>query len=192
MKFHQCVRLSRFENDRTISFIPPDGEFELMSYRLNTHVSAPAASQEGPQAPAPAPPLGQPPSSSLLAGSRPRPSESHVCEVMPRMGTAPHEQPGLPGACLTMQGSELSELRGLWHHCPFPRHPHQGVLGDVSCVFSDALTHPGTSCGAPSSSVLGSHLAQWSLALSFPSVKQGFVKRLVVSAIFTLPDRSSP
>lgn len=40
MKFHQCVRLSRFENDRTISFIPPDGEFELMSYRLNTHVSA--------------------------------------------------------------------------------------------------------------------------------------------------------
>jgi hypothetical protein len=39
VKFHQCVRLSRFENDRTISFVPPDGEFELMSYRLNTHVS---------------------------------------------------------------------------------------------------------------------------------------------------------
>ncbi len=38
VKFHQCVRLSRFENDRTISFIPPDGEFELMSYRLNTTV----------------------------------------------------------------------------------------------------------------------------------------------------------
>jgi AP-1 complex subunit mu len=38
VKFHHCVRLSRFENDRTISFIPPDGEFELMSYRLNTAV----------------------------------------------------------------------------------------------------------------------------------------------------------
>jgi hypothetical protein len=38
VKFHQCVRLARFENDRTISFIPPDGEFELMSYRLNTQV----------------------------------------------------------------------------------------------------------------------------------------------------------
>lgn len=38
VKFHQCVRLSRFENDRTISFIPPDGQFELMSYRLNTAV----------------------------------------------------------------------------------------------------------------------------------------------------------
>jgi AP-1 complex subunit mu len=38
IKFHQCVRLARFENDRTISFIPPDGEFELMSYRLNTSV----------------------------------------------------------------------------------------------------------------------------------------------------------
>lgn len=38
IRFHQCVRLSRFETDRTISFIPPDGEFELMSYRLNTQV----------------------------------------------------------------------------------------------------------------------------------------------------------
>uniref|UniRef100_A0A8C0YIK9 AP-1 complex subunit mu-2 n=1 Tax=Cyprinus carpio carpio TaxID=630221 RepID=A0A8C0YIK9_CYPCA len=37
VKFHQCVRLSRFESDRTISFIPPDGESELMSYRINTH-----------------------------------------------------------------------------------------------------------------------------------------------------------
>ena len=38
IKFHQCVRLTRFETDRTISFIPPDGDFELMSYRLNTQV----------------------------------------------------------------------------------------------------------------------------------------------------------
>jgi len=38
VKFHQCVRLSRFDTDRTISFIPPDGDFELMSYRLNTEV----------------------------------------------------------------------------------------------------------------------------------------------------------
>jgi len=36
--FHQCVKLSKFETDRTISFVPPDGEFELMSYRLNTNV----------------------------------------------------------------------------------------------------------------------------------------------------------
>jgi AP-1 complex subunit mu len=38
VRFHQCVRLTRFESDRTISFVPPDGEFELMSYRLNTAV----------------------------------------------------------------------------------------------------------------------------------------------------------
>lgn len=38
VKFHQCVRLARFDADRTISFIPPDGEFELMSYRLSTQV----------------------------------------------------------------------------------------------------------------------------------------------------------
>uniref|UniRef100_A0A8C6XQS1 AP-1 complex subunit mu-2 n=1 Tax=Naja naja TaxID=35670 RepID=A0A8C6XQS1_NAJNA len=40
VKFHQCVRLSRFDNDRTISFIPPDGDFELMSYRLSTQQQA--------------------------------------------------------------------------------------------------------------------------------------------------------
>ena len=38
MKFHQCVRLTKFENDRIISFIPPDGEFELASYRLDIRV----------------------------------------------------------------------------------------------------------------------------------------------------------
>ena len=31
-QFHQCVRLHEFDSDRTISFIPPDGEFELMKY----------------------------------------------------------------------------------------------------------------------------------------------------------------
>ena len=37
--FLKCLyNFNRFDNDRTISFIPPDGEFELMSYRLNTHV----------------------------------------------------------------------------------------------------------------------------------------------------------
>ena len=30
----QKMVVRRFENDRTISFIPPDGAFELMSYRL--------------------------------------------------------------------------------------------------------------------------------------------------------------
>ncbi|CAL8133431.1 unnamed protein product [Orchesella dallaii] len=38
VKFHHCVRISKFEDDRTIFFVPPDGEFELMSYRLNTQV----------------------------------------------------------------------------------------------------------------------------------------------------------
>jgi len=30
--------LTRFENDRTISFVPPDGAFDLMTYRLTTQV----------------------------------------------------------------------------------------------------------------------------------------------------------
>ncbi|CCH57895.1 hypothetical protein TBLA_0A00950 [Henningerozyma blattae CBS 6284] len=38
LKFHQCVRLSKFENEKIITFIPPDGNFELMSYRLTTPI----------------------------------------------------------------------------------------------------------------------------------------------------------
>lgn len=38
IKFHECVRLNRFEADRSISFIPPDGEFDLMSYRIDMEV----------------------------------------------------------------------------------------------------------------------------------------------------------
>lgn len=33
-RFHQCVKLDKFESERTISFVPPDGEFELLSYRV--------------------------------------------------------------------------------------------------------------------------------------------------------------
>ncbi|CAD6897327.1 unnamed protein product [Tilletia controversa] len=40
-QFHQCVKLSRFDSDRSISFIPPDGEFELMRYRCTTNVNLP-------------------------------------------------------------------------------------------------------------------------------------------------------
>ena len=31
-QFHQCVKLSKFETEHSISFIPPDGEFELMRW----------------------------------------------------------------------------------------------------------------------------------------------------------------
>ena len=30
----RCVRLGKFDSERTITFIPPDGEFELMRYRV--------------------------------------------------------------------------------------------------------------------------------------------------------------
>ena len=40
-QFHQCVKLGRFESDRIISFIPPDGEFELMRYRATENVNLP-------------------------------------------------------------------------------------------------------------------------------------------------------
>ncbi|KAK3062035.1 hypothetical protein LTS18_004952, partial [Coniosporium uncinatum] len=40
-QFHQCVKLGRFDTDRTISFVPPDGEFELMRYRATENVNLP-------------------------------------------------------------------------------------------------------------------------------------------------------
>ncbi|KAJ1930360.1 hypothetical protein IWQ60_000381 [Tieghemiomyces parasiticus] len=33
--FHPCVRLRQFEADRTLSFIPPDGPFKLLTYRVS-------------------------------------------------------------------------------------------------------------------------------------------------------------
>ena len=41
LQFHQCVNLSKFSAERTISFVPPDGEFELMKYRVTEAVSLP-------------------------------------------------------------------------------------------------------------------------------------------------------
>jgi len=40
-QFHQCVKLNKYETDRSISFTPPDGEFELMRYRSTTNVNLP-------------------------------------------------------------------------------------------------------------------------------------------------------
>lgn len=41
LTFHQCVRLGKFDTDRSISFIPPDGEFELMKYRTTQNIKLP-------------------------------------------------------------------------------------------------------------------------------------------------------
>lgn len=39
--FHRCVRLSEWDQSRTISFVPPDGEFELTKYRITQNVNLP-------------------------------------------------------------------------------------------------------------------------------------------------------
>ena len=41
IKFHQCVRLGRFDRDRSITFIPPDGTFEVMTYRVSANINLP-------------------------------------------------------------------------------------------------------------------------------------------------------
>jgi AP-1 complex subunit mu len=37
-KFHNCVNINKFESERVIEFIPPDGFFTLMNYRLNLKI----------------------------------------------------------------------------------------------------------------------------------------------------------
>ena len=37
-KFHNCVNINKFETERVIEFIPPDGFFTLMNYRLNLSI----------------------------------------------------------------------------------------------------------------------------------------------------------
>eukprot|EP00475_Leptophrys_vorax_P014168 TRINITY_DN2055_c0_g3_i2.p1 TRINITY_DN2055_c0_g3~~TRINITY_DN2055_c0_g3_i2.p1 ORF type:complete len:242 (+),score=57.47 TRINITY_DN2055_c0_g3_i2:822-1547(+) len=39
--FHECVRLNEFEMTKVLSFVPPDGEFALMNYRVTTPFKPP-------------------------------------------------------------------------------------------------------------------------------------------------------
>ena len=41
IKFDQCVKLSKFDKERAITFIPPDGEFTLMNYRISDNINIP-------------------------------------------------------------------------------------------------------------------------------------------------------
>lgn len=41
MTFHQCVNLAAFESQKVVTFIPPDGEFELMKYRVQEGINVP-------------------------------------------------------------------------------------------------------------------------------------------------------
>jgi AP-2 complex subunit mu-1 len=40
-QFHQCVKLGKFDAERIITFVPPDGEFELMRYRATENINLP-------------------------------------------------------------------------------------------------------------------------------------------------------
>lgn len=39
--FHRCVRLRKFDVDRSITFVPPDGKFDLMQYRITSNINLP-------------------------------------------------------------------------------------------------------------------------------------------------------
>jgi AP-4 complex subunit mu-1 len=39
--FHECVHLDEFESSRTLHFLPPDGEFALLNYRVTTDFRVP-------------------------------------------------------------------------------------------------------------------------------------------------------
>jgi AP-4 complex subunit mu-1 len=39
--FHECVKLNEFEQHKILNFLPPDGEFVLMNYRITSDFRAP-------------------------------------------------------------------------------------------------------------------------------------------------------
>jgi len=41
VSFHPCVRYARWDHDHIISFIPPDGQFKLMTYRVKGQLQMP-------------------------------------------------------------------------------------------------------------------------------------------------------
>ena len=41
MTFHQAVNLGRYNAEKVVSFVPPDGEFELMKYRCQDGINSP-------------------------------------------------------------------------------------------------------------------------------------------------------
>jgi len=41
VSFHPCVRYNRWDVDRVLSFVPPDGSFKLMNYRVKGQLQMP-------------------------------------------------------------------------------------------------------------------------------------------------------
>jgi len=41
VSFHPCVRYNRYEQSKVISFVPPDGSFKLMNYRVKGQLQLP-------------------------------------------------------------------------------------------------------------------------------------------------------
>jgi AP-3 complex subunit mu len=38
---HRCVRINRFQREKVVSFVPPDGAFKLLSFRINGNTNTP-------------------------------------------------------------------------------------------------------------------------------------------------------
>jgi AP-3 complex subunit mu len=41
VSLHRCVRINRYQREKIISFVPPDGVFKLLSYRINGNTNMP-------------------------------------------------------------------------------------------------------------------------------------------------------
>ncbi len=41
VSFHPCVRYIRYEQQKVVSFVPPDGQFKLMNYRVKGQLQVP-------------------------------------------------------------------------------------------------------------------------------------------------------
>jgi hypothetical protein len=82
--FHQCVNLGRFNTEKVVSFVPPDGEFELMKYRCQESIALPfkvlpIINEVGT-------PLGLPLDASVVKGAQVMNAPLHACALMGEYG----------------------------------------------------------------------------------------------------------
>ncbi len=94
--FHRCVQLGKFEADRTITFVPPDGEFELMRQVWCQSALAP------PQCPFCLP--------SPLSTPHPHPYRHPHTHTQPHTHTHTHPHPSSLNASLVPRPARPSRL----------------------------------------------------------------------------------
>mmetsp|Transcript_23232 Transcript_23232/g.30086 ORF Transcript_23232/g.30086 Transcript_23232/m.30086 type:complete len:442 (-) Transcript_23232:118-1443(-) len=123
--FHPCVRYNRFERDRVVSFVPPDGHFELMRYRVNTATNVAA-------------PLYLTPQISLRDETNPHRGRIHL--QLGHKATSSLILPGGGSTSLGARNQSQCQIEDVVVEVPFPKCVKTATLNATvgSCLYDEA------------------------------------------------------